>query len=298
MNIHSMLDHAIVALAAGFSGKRTFFSESVASPGYAEHLHHIQMELPAFRPGITELRADTLAGPVDPAFDVYQVKGKGYPTIVYHHGNNERPFDFGRFAKNSFKDIFVGEAEPMEANLINLRAPFHNGTLRHYQENVSRLSNFVAMLAASVALLERLTALCRSRQMEPVLIAGISLGGWTANLHRAHYNSADAYAPLLAGAALGDLFTDSAYRKMAGPPAQERPETVKDVLNFEDDFLRVPDKNVFPLLAQYDQYIRYERQKACYAEHPIQVLEKGHVTASFAADDLRAHILHILDHIS
>ena len=71
------------------------------------------------------------------------------------------------FTKNSFQDIFVGEAEPMKANLINIRAPFHDGTLRFYQQKISRLSNFVAMLSASVVLLERLTTLCRSRDMEP-----------------------------------------------------------------------------------------------------------------------------------
>lgn len=298
MNIHALADQSIIYLAALFSGKHKFFSESVESPGYTEHLRHIQMEFPAFSTGITELQADTLAGTIDPAFDVYQLKGKGYPTILYHHGNNERPFDFGRFTKNSFQDIFVGEAEPMKANLINIRAPFHDDTLRFYQQKISRLSNFVAMLSASVVLLERLTTLCRSRDMEPVLIAGISLGGWITNLHRAHYDSADAYVPLLAGAALGDVFTDSAYQRMTGPPAQERSDMLKNILNFEEDFLRVPDDNVFPLLAKYDQYIQYESQKTCYVGHPIQVLEKGHATALLATDDLREHILQTLEHVS
>ena len=78
---------------------------------------------------------------------------------------------------------------------------------------------------------------------------------------------------------------------MAGKPAQENPERLRQILNFEDDFQKVKDDNVFPLLARYDQIIRYERQKVRYVNHPIHIPEKGHITGALASNVLREHIL-------
>ena len=52
--------------------------------------------------GTFEVRAVTPAGILDPAFKVEKWLGTGHPTIIYHHGNNERPFDYGKAAKTPF----------------------------------------------------------------------------------------------------------------------------------------------------------------------------------------------------
>lgn len=57
------------------------------------------------------------------------------------------------------------------------------------------------------------------------------------------------------------------------------------------DFARVGYSNVFPMLGQYDQIIRFERQKKCYDERLISMLEKGHITGALAFEKLRRHIL-------
>ena len=49
------------------------------------------------------------AGDLDPAFRVEKWFGADYPSVIYHHGNNERPFDYRKRAKNSFMNIFVKE---------------------------------------------------------------------------------------------------------------------------------------------------------------------------------------------
>ncbi len=294
MNKHVLYDKLTTGIASLVSGKHRFFSKSIDSTGLKEHLDSVSLEAFEWTQGIHELKAETLVGELDPAFNAAQLKGPEYPTIIYHHGNNERPFDFSRFAKNSFKSIFFDTDEPIDANLIAVRAPFHNASLRDYQRKISQLSNFAAMLMTSVKLVEQLIAVLRRDYSGPVLVSGISLGGWVTNLHRTFFNSADAYVPLLAGAALGELFITSGYRKMAGEPAAQHPEKIREILNFEEQFRHVPDNNVFPLLGRYDQYIQYERQKVCYGDRPIKVLETGHVTSLLAADQLKRHIL---DHI-
>ena len=292
MNKHILFDKLTAGIASATVGK--FFSESIESPGYKEFFEDITVSAPSFEEGIHETEAETSVGKMDPAYYIAQWKGKGYPTIIYHHGNNERPFDFSRFAKNSFKNIFMDSKKPIEANLIAIRASFHNASLKDYQKKIKHLSNFVGMLSVSVKLIEEIIHRLKEQGVTPVLVSGISLGGWVTNLHRSYYNTADTYVPLLAGAALGHLFTNSGYRKMAGRMARENPNKIMETLNFEEDFQKVKNDNVFPLLGQYDQYIQYERQQKSYSTDNIKVLKTSHVTSFLAVKELRGHILKTL----
>ena len=292
MNKHILFDKLTATIASAFVGK--FFSESIESPGYKEFLEDTTLSVSSLEQGIHETEADTPVGKMDPAYYVAQWKGKAYPTIIYHHGNNERPFDFSRFAKNSFKNILMDSKKPIDANLIAIRAPFHNASLKEYQKKIKHLSNFVGIPSVSVKLVEEIIHRLKEQGSAPVLVSGISLGGWVTNLHRSYYNTADAYVPLLAGAALDHLFTDSGYRKMGGRIARENPEKIKEMLNFEGDFQKIKDDNVFPLLGKYDQYIKYERQRKSYSTDDIVVLETGHVTSFLAGKELRKHILTVM----
>ena len=292
MNMHMLLDNITINIGTLASGNNKFFSKSIESPTFSEHFKGITLKIPGIDDeGKYEVVADTIVGKLDPAFLITQWKGEEYPTIIYHHGNNEHPFDFGRFAKNTFKNIFLAGNESVDANLIALRAPFHNFPVKQYQERIADMSNFVAMLSVSVKLVDELISIIKQKKNKHVIVSGISLGGWVMNLHRTYYNTADVYVPMLAGAALGEIFISSNYRKMAGKPASENPERLRQILNFEDDFQKVKENNVFPLLARYDQIINYELQKVCYGNHPINVIEKGHITGALANNELRKHIL-------
>jgi len=294
MNVHILIDRLVSYIGAVLSINKGFFSESTESEGFPECLKKIELEIPDISKGLHELTARTPAGEMAPAFYITRLKGKDHPTIIYHHGNNERPFDFGRFSKNTFKNILADSRHPVQANIIAVRAPFHNSSTKEYLEKIKHLSNFVMMNAVSVKLVEKLVQSLRKDFRPPVLVSGISLGGWVTNLHRAYFNTADIYAPLLAGAALGEVFITSEYRRMAGKPAKERSEVLREVLNFEEDFMKVLEDNVFPLLGRFDQYIEYDRQKVCYGGRDVNVLDRGHVTSAMDAGALRRHLLNCL----
>ena len=292
MNWHTFLDNLTVK-AATLSRFR-YFSDSLDSPEFREHLKAIELDFPRIQgEGYYEVSASSLVGVVDPAFHVAQWKGSEFPTLIYHHGNNERPFDYGPTSKNTFKSIFLSKKDEIPANLISLRAPYHR-SLREYTQASVHLSNWVAMLAASTALLESLVCSAHERLSSPIVVAGLSLGGWVANLHRAHCGSADAYCPMLAGAALDDVFLASAYRELTAKAALDSPIAVKSILNFEIEFFQATERNVYPLLARHDQIIRFSRQKQSYGKHPVSVIEKGHVTAALAPEVLRDHVLKVL----
>lgn len=291
MNIHEVLDNFTVSLSALFLGTNKFFSNSINSTNFRDNLQNITLKIPEIQgEGYYEVTADTLVGKLDPAFHIDQWYGKEFPTIIYHHGNNERPFDYSRFSKNTFKNILHSEKENIKANLIVLRAPFHSN-LKENIEKMQYISNFVAMLSVSVRLIEQLVLQIKKNKGNRILVSGISLGGWITNLHRTYYNSADIYIPIFAGAALGDIFINSVYHKMTGKLVEEHYENVRKILNFEMDYIKVRDKNVYPLLAYYDQIIQYERQKKCYEECQVQVIEKGHITGAMSKKLIREHIL-------
>jgi predicted esterase YcpF (UPF0227 family) len=147
------------------------------------------------------------------------------------------------------------------------------------------------MLAASAGLLEALTERITDRTGGPVVLSGISLGGWAVNLHRACFGSADRYVPLFAGAALGEMFVSSVYRHMTADAARRRPSRLRDVLDFEDAFRAVEADDCAPLLGRYDRIVEYDRQRPSYTGMSLAVLNQGHVTGSLAAATLRQHIL-------
>jgi hypothetical protein len=289
MNFHAFLDNLTVKAAT--LSKFRYFSSSVESPTFSEHLEAIELDVPRIQgEGYYEVYAYSLVGALDPAFHVAQWRGSEFPTLIYHHGNNERPFDYGPSSKNTFKNIFFAKKQAIPANLISLRAPFHR-SLKEYTQASVHLSNWIAMLAASTALVESLVRSAHERLSSPIMVSGLSLGGWVANLHRAHCGSADIYVPIFAGAALEDVFLASAYRALTAEIATDEQSPLKSLLNFEIEFLQAPEMNVYPLLARHDQIIRLERQKQSYAKHPVTVIDKGHVTGSLASEALRTHVL-------
>ena len=163
--------------------------------------------------------------------------------------------------------------------------------MNFYLEKIGVLGHFTAMLAGSVALIESLIESLHQKGNKQIIISGLSLGGWVTNLHRSFFNTADTYIPMLAAAGLDALFLTSYYRNLCSMKAREHSEILTKVLNFEEEFSSCKTNNVFPLLAKYDQFIEYERQKQSYKDIPIQVLEKGHITAALASNMLTEHLL-------
>lgn len=289
--MHSFLDKYTVAMTSLLLGNSKWFRESLDSALFDEQLKSIKLSLPEIDgEGFYELEAETAAGVLDPAFHVAKWLGPEQPTIIYHHGNNERPFNYGVASKNTFKPIFLSKKEMFQANLISLRAPFHNNNIKYYLNKMGRLANFSAMLSVSVKLTEALVDYLHKKYGSHVMVCGVSLGGWVTNLHRAFYNSADSYVPVFAGAALDQLFLTSYYRRLTSKLALDNPDAVRKVLNFEAEFVKQKGDNVYPLLALHDQYIEYEWQKHCYKDTEVRVINKGHITGTLASELIRDHV--------
>jgi len=295
MNKHIFLDNLTTVIAALLTGKNKFFARSMESPSFEELLNETRIEIPPIHSeGTFETEAITPVGKLDSAFKVEQWMGSNFPTLIYHHGNNERPFDFGKLAKNTFYKTIVLHKDSFNANLIVVRAPFHDCSLKQYQDQMTQLSNFMTMISVSVKMNECIIQKIREKSDTPIITAGISLGGWVSNLHRAIFNTSTAYAPIMAGTMLGELFIRSKYSRLASPLALQHHELLREKLNFNNLFSRIEAPNVFPLLAKHDQYIEFDVQKNSYNGYSLKVMETGHVTGALNVNALRSHLLEVI----
>jgi len=280
LNIHEFLDEATVWLGALMLGRRKFFHEGVKCPSFAQLLGEISLEVPDLAgEGHYEVPAQGPVEGLDPAFRVARWMGEDRPTLTFHHGSAERPYDA------TFKRLFPAKLEA-NANLICVRGPYH-ASLADYKFGVRHLARFASLLATSVLLVEYLVS---QLQQQRVLISGISLGGWVTNLHKVHRDTADVYCPLLAGSRCAELFFDSAYCRMASRRARQNPEAVRRVLNFDRRFVAADRSNVFPVLGRYDRIIVCDSQGQDYLQENLRVLRKGHVTAALCKSNLRGHL--------
>ncbi|WP_254531747.1 hypothetical protein [Natrinema gelatinilyticum] len=288
MNRHELVDSATVTVSALALRGNTFFSRSLTSPHTGDAVSDTSVTLDSVKiSGKRAVVAETPVGRFRSAYLAWQWHGDDDPTLIYHHGSGEDPFDFGQFNSNSFKRLFAAAAWDVPANVIAIRAPFHDRSSLDYARSMGDLANFVGMCATSTVLVDVLARRLRDRGHPAVVDSGLSLGGWITNLHRASFGTADGYVPLFADASLGEMFVSSVYRKMTGPRARENPDRLRAVLDFDRMFLENRAADCTPLLARYDRIIKFETQRHCYDGLPLAVIEKGHVTGSLATDRLR-----------
>lgn len=298
MNKHIFTDRLTAAIGALMTGKKKFFSESLQARSFREYILESNVSMPPLnREQEIELNTENPSMQLDPALKVQKWLGADYPTVIYNHGNNERPFDYSYNAKNTFYHLFVKNNPDVEANLIVIRAPFHNCSIKEYQHKISRLENFMLMIATTVAVNQAVILQLKELGCSGTIVSGISLGGWVSNLHRTYYNSADAYVPLMAGAYLGELFLQSRYKKLTAEKAKQHSEVIREKLNFNMDFELISDDNLYPLLARYDQFIEYNVQKRSYNGSEIHLLENGHVTGALNSRGMRDHLLAVIQKV-
>jgi hypothetical protein len=290
--VHGLLDHLLVRLASFPMGARKYFKRSVSGPSWSRFFTESRpLSARLESPGQYLLPVQSQIGVLDPAYRVVQWKGAAFPTLIFHHDHHEAPFDFSAKANNTFKNLFLWQQPERAANWIVVRAPFHAQDLAYYLDHMADLSHYMAMLTGSVLALEHLVQDCRGKKNTAVYLAGAGLGGWAVNLHRTFFNTATGYVPLLAGAALGEVFVSGLYRAWTGALAREYPGAVRQLLDFTEAFGLVKTPNLFPLLARRDGIVNWQQQKEVYAGAPLRTLDKGHLTALMAPALLRSHLL-------
>ncbi len=285
MNKHFFIDKAAITIGSLFFPK--YFRDGIESPDIKEILQSTTLTVPDFLThaiATHDITAETSVGKLMAGFRVAQWKDHQAPTIIYHHGASEIPFDYG------FKNIFPLKKIDIPANLFLIRAAYHDHR-KNFMKGMAKTENWLAMMAVSVKLIDAIIQALRKENVNNIIVSGTSLGGFITNLHHIHSNLADKYAPLLAGTAMHDAFLNSVYSRSVAKSALAQPQIIGKQFDFQHDFASQNNSNVFPLLAKYDGIIRYDIQKESYAGCNIATIDKGHTTGALSYAQLREHIL-------
>jgi hypothetical protein len=283
--LHEGVDRLHVTLAHLFVPK--LLRQSVASPSLHEHLAAVQMELPPLTAARHyRLTARTLVGDLETGFQVWLGARPELPVVVYHHGIAEMPYS------KSFLGIFRPRRQSFDAHLVAVRAPFHRSWLTVFA-GLQTLSNFLAMCAVSIALIEAVRLLLVEHGARCSMVTGTSLGGFVTLMHHLSFGTADRYVPLLAGPDLAHVMLGTQYRRFLAPQALAQSDHIRSLLDFRQTFQASDSSRVFPLLARYDLDMPYAHYYPCYAAYgvPVVTVPRGHITGSLAFTALRAHLL-------
>jgi hypothetical protein len=288
MNLHKTADRLVAAIGGLYSDSTKFFREGTESPHLSEVIADTTVETPA---PAEEREYEVAAAFRDISatarYTVLRWSGAAAPTLIYHHGSGESNYT-ARIRR------YAARMNLGAGNIIAVSIPF-NRSLKEYLSGAARLDRWSFLLAASVQLTEHLVQHLRASGSTWIVCAGISLGGWITNLHHSYLDTCDAYSPIFAGAALDDLFINTVYRKLLASSAQEANERFRSALNFESDFTSRGNANVFPVMARFDQFIRFERQSGIYRPEQMTVLERSHTTGAVAYARIGAHLQERLD---
>lgn len=322
MNVHRMTDNMVAALGGLYGDGTKFFRDGTESPHLSEVAAETIVDLAG--PGASatleegqEVMVQAAYGPFSaPArYTVLSWAGPQAPTVIYHHGSGESNYtarikriagrmnaghrtsgvdgtDRGAGASAAGAARRASGAKTTtggSANIIACSVPY-NHSLKEYLYGAARLDRWVFLLAASVRLTEALTSRLRAMGCPRIVCAGLSLGGWITNLHHTYFDTCDVYSPIFAGAALDDLFTESVYRKLLASAARDAGTRFREALNFEKDFTARGSENVYPVMARFDQFIRFERQAGIYRADQMTVLERSHTTGAVAYARLAEHL--------
>lgn len=289
MNAYELLDRFAMSMGSVAAKKYKYFCKSVESKRVSNLLKEMSVDVPKISgEGYYTVNIQFEGERKEAAFKVAQWKGDNYPTIIYHHGAAEGSYDF------SFNNILAKKKSDIQANLIGIQALFNHSN-KEFMESIAHLSNYTAMLAGSVLLIEGLIGQIRQISNQKIVVTGTSLGGFVTNLHFAYYNTADLYKPMLAGARIGDVFVNSAYSKMTSDKGKANAETLRDVLDFWNDVRDKNQDNLFVLLAKYDQLIKYDVHRVDFDAEHVTIIPYGHSSGATKFKILRQHILNGLD---
>jgi len=291
MKRHTTIDNLVASMGAMYGNALKFFSNGVDSPPVRDLVSEMHCSQPLLDgSGEYTVTVRTGDGQTEVPFFVERWRGKDAPTLVFHHGSGDIPY------RRRLEKILRAHTDRNgaldAANIIATCSPY-NGSKREYFTAIRDLRSFGESLAGSVVLVEAIRQSLPAAS--PFVVAGISLGGWITNLHHTCFDTADEYRPIFAGAALDALFTESAYSTLTADRALARPEALHACLNFEADFRRRSNGNVYPLMARHDQYIMFDSQSTIYRPENISVIEKGHVTGSADNRALLAHLAALAD---
>ena len=210
---------------------------------------------------------------------------RGHPVLVFHHGAGSIPYD------RAFERIVPAAALP-EWNLFCIEAPCHESLKVYFERAFDSLFHLQHLFAASILAFESAARWAVRNGAPSVVFCGVSLGGLLAMLHGRYFGSADVYIPMLAGLDIHHMFFRSANRPLADRAAiRAEMECYREALDFSRLMPWPPPRPCFPLLAEHDRLMDYERSVETWHGYPVSTIRRGHTSGLVSYRALTEHLL-------
>ena len=244
-----------------------FFSGSMETATFEEHMDNTHVSLPRLSGSdLQPVPIQSLAGEITAGVRVVVWTGATAPTIIFHQGGGEIPFD------QTISAAYRQGPSPT-VNVIAVKTPFQT-TQTELAESFVHFNNYVAMIASVVQTTEALIQSQDLAASSRVLVGGYSLGGFVSGRHHIIYNTADAYVPFVSGTAHAEIFLTTVR---ASKIARKQKEILRSRLNFTKNWAASDNSNVFPVLSRYDQLNRLAVQGPSYGDMALDIWTGGHL---------------------
>ncbi len=283
MNFQTSIDRTVADLASMLLPG--LFRRGIRSRELREYLDGTELQLPD--PGLQRThRVDvrSLDRRLQCAFRVLQWHGESAPTLIYHHGLLEFPFDA------IIRNVIPYQREGFPLNLIAVQAAYHR-SFSQFSGDCDSLDKWMAMTAASIKLVDALCSRIKVTSNSRVALTGPNFGGHIVNFHHRLLGGADVYIPLLASGRMGDELLAAPLRRLIARNALAHEEELRNRLNAGISFPAEPNNNIFPLLPQREDKQLLELQMAYFTGCDIELIDRAVVSGAFAFKQLRNHIL-------
>ena len=283
MNRHILFDKTMLWVFRTFG--RPFFERSIHSPDFDTHLRKVSFENKELQgEAMHEFTIRSLGETVGLKVRVVRYCNPTAPLIIYNMGGGEAPFD------STVNRMYQ---EPPDYNVVVIEAPYQRDK-KQLEASFDDLNNYVAMLAMTVKMNEHVLQWRQFKDARIRLVSGSSLGGFITNRHHLVYNTADIYAPFVAGTRHGDIFLTVMDQSAV---VKSNPQRLKDLLNFEAAWRDNASShgNVYPQLGRFDQLNRLALQAPSYGDMPIDIWQGGHMYHIIHAGLTRAKLEQLLN---
>lgn len=212
------------------------------------------------------------------------------PTLIFHHGlSSIRPILELKILANT---IFY-----KKFNLFMIKASHHEKITQVINKYVNNFNNFATNTAASVIAVNEIVNFHKSQSKKPTVVTGFSLGGIITSLHYFFYNSSDYYFPIIAFPNLGEIILDENNKEFVhNYDLLKKNKSIRVSFKIPKELQDKPRNKIFPILAESDELVRFEKARKFWKDYEVKTLNVGHFSIFVKRKEIREHILSKVDY--
>lgn len=207
------------------------------------------------------------------------------PSLIFHHGASQT---------DPFKHLnaVFDRREQQAYNVYVIHAQHHLTKSDYLHHSVDTFLHHQETFAGSVLAVEAIVQHHRTSSSQPVVVAGVSMGGIVSAWHAFHFGSADLYFPMVAYPNVSEIFLSSSYR-----PVIHAWRSKHLIPAFLDSFLishfdQGLTHKVFPILGSHDRIVDYRLSQPFWESRGFHVTTYpyGHFTPGIVGTEI-AHFI-------